>query len=208
MARKQHTDSALLQRLIDGIESERPQHHRAAIVALVTEGPLFVHQDAIEALPTWSVEAFGMARAEAMQFLRTIVRQRASAVPAQMGTSDPMHFSAMAVGDRVACEVEGFLEDVVKLQLVVLLTKVGLSSVKTCPGPDCRRIFVKTYRREFCSPQCQNKRYMRIKRTNRKIPRTTKRGASTPTGSRRNRETKQRRTTQWVSYDSADRFGG
>jgi hypothetical protein len=47
------------------------------------------------------------------------------------------------------------------LQLVMLLDRVGLSAVRRCGAADCRRLFVKTYRREFCSERCQKRAHKR-----------------------------------------------
>jgi hypothetical protein len=49
----------------------------------------------------------------------------------------------------------------VLLQLVLLLHTVGLRNVWKCSAPDCARLFIKTYRRAFCSPRCQKRAYMR-----------------------------------------------
>ena len=54
------------------------------------------------------------------------------------------------------------VRNVVVLQLVMLLNEVGLHNVRVCGA--CPRLFVKTYRREFCSVQCQQRKYKRIKR--------------------------------------------
>ena len=43
------------------------------------------------------------------------------------------------------------------MQTVLLLHEVGLANVLECAAPDCQRLLVKVYRREFCSVQCQKR---------------------------------------------------
>ena len=49
--------------------------------------------------------------------------------------------------------------DLVVLQLVLLLHTVGLHNIRFCAAPDCPgpHLFVKSYRREFCSVRCQKR---------------------------------------------------
>ena len=72
----------------------------------------------------------------------------------------PLTFSVTATTDRVELAVASWdVFDLVALQLVLLVQRVGLRNVRACP--DCRRVFVKTYRRTFCSKRCQKRAQQR-----------------------------------------------
>ena len=56
---------------------------------------------------------------------------------------------------------EGNVEGVAVLQLVQLLEAVGIANVRQCQASPCLRLYVKTYRRQYCSPRCQKRAQMR-----------------------------------------------
>ncbi len=83
----------------------------------------------------------------------------------KLWTVGSVGFSASLKDGRVTTLVESSdVRNVVMLQMVMLLHEVGLQNVRVCGVADCQRLFVKTYRREFCSVRCQQRNYKRIKR--------------------------------------------
>ena len=66
-------------------------------------------------------------------------------------------FSPFSEKERVVLMGEGPLRELLLLQLLMLLEQVGLGNVRACDAADCQRIFVKTYRRTFCSLKCQRR---------------------------------------------------
>jgi hypothetical protein len=162
MPRKRHSLETLLTKVVSLIESDNDRDIRQVVSALVLEGPLMVEITAAD-LSVLPIDAFLTPRAEALQFLRTIVRLN-NVSRAQMGTHKHFNFTAEARGDVVMCSLAGELSDVTKLQLVVLLRMLGLPKVRRCQRAGCLKIFVKRYRREYCSRQCQNRVFMAEKR--------------------------------------------
>jgi hypothetical protein len=53
---------------------------------------------------------------------------------------------AEVVNNRVVFNADGKPRDLVVLQLFALLHEVGIAHLRECQAPDCRRLFVKTYR--------------------------------------------------------------
>jgi endogenous inhibitor of DNA gyrase (YacG/DUF329 family) len=161
---------ALLQRVITGLENDSPVTYRGAVLALLSEGPLLcpeallkeIQQPATEEWDAGIVRMSDVLRAELLAYLRQTVRNEDTGVvgyPISIGHS--VTFSAIAAGRRVTCGAEGAMRDVVVLQMLLLLDRVGLSNVRICGVGDCQRLFVKTYRREFCSARCQQRDYKR-----------------------------------------------
>jgi hypothetical protein len=163
VARKRDTSpEALLQRVIADLEHDRLATQRRAVLALLAEGPLLcsdaLHREIQQPNPdlmTW--------RAELLQFLRTLVRvDGQEPTQAQIGTYGFLTFDGHHAGGRVDVAAGGRdVRDLVVLQLVLLLREVGLRNVRKCGIGDCRHLFVKTYRREFCSIRCQQRDYKR-----------------------------------------------
>jgi len=54
--------------------------------------------------------------------------------------------------------ITGTAEQVVIFKLVMLIRAVGRKRILEC---DCKRLFIKTGRREYCSERCQKRVYMR-----------------------------------------------
>jgi hypothetical protein len=104
------------------------------------------------------------------QFVRTVVRSRREPFAySPIGLYGPLTFRALVNADEtIRVGVEGTIRELVILQLVFLLHEVGLSQVRMCTAPQCDRIFVRSYRQEFCSLACQ-------KRTNKARLRQVKR---------------------------------
>jgi hypothetical protein len=108
------------------------------------------------------VRGDSLVRAELLAFLRQTVRNEGTgAVGNGISITNPITFSATATGRRVTYAAQGRMRDIAILQLVLLLDHVGLSNVRRCGVGDCHRLFVKTYRREFCSVRCQARDYKR-----------------------------------------------
>jgi hypothetical protein len=174
MARKRYTvPETVLRRVIEGLEDEDLAKNRAAIELLLTEGPL----DATETLrrereqpETFPLDEgvileVDLVRAELLALLRQIVRLRDSTDRGYGITlQGPTRLFAQAVGHDVHFAPEGRTRDVVILQLVLLVQAVGLRNVRKCEATDCARLYVKTYRREFCSSRCQKRTQMRAYR--------------------------------------------
>ena len=171
MTRKRDTSpEGLLQRVITDLENDDPEAHRDAVLGLLCQGPLLCSETFIKefkqpAVEDWDVgvvRADAVVGAELLAFLRQTVRNEGTgAVGYGISTNHSMTFSAVATRRRVTCRAEGAMRDVAILQLVLLLDRVGLSNLRICGVEDCQRLFVKTYRREFCSVRCQQRDYKR-----------------------------------------------
>ena len=171
MARKRDTPpETLLQRVIANLENDSPSTHRDAVLALLREGPLLcpetlrseLQQPAGVQVDGGVLSGDSLVRAELLAFLRQTVRYEDTGVRGYgISIRGPVTFSASAAGRRVTLGAEGSMRDVVVLQMQMLLDRVGLSNVRMCGVGDCQRLFVKTYRREFCSARCQQRDYKR-----------------------------------------------
>ena len=162
---KRYTPETALQRVIEALEDDDPNVHEQAVVDLLQLGPLLV-SDTIVRRPQDSTRS--EVRAELLAFLRSTIL---NSPVAGMGLHRPASFRARTVDGRVVCEADGDGRDLVLLQLVLLLHQVGLPNVRVCKAGDCRRMFVKLYRREFCSARCQKRAYMRQRRENERAKR-------------------------------------
>lgn len=60
--------------------------------------------------------------------------------------------------------VAGDASDVVVLQFWETVAVVGLRNIRKCDARDCQQLFIKTYRRTFCSERCQKRANKRIQR--------------------------------------------
>jgi hypothetical protein len=68
---------------------------------------------------------------------------------------------ATAYEPRVDVLVHGQPRDWLLYRVIRLLEQVGAQNLKTCPAPECGRLFLKVTRKEFCSARCQSRIYMR-----------------------------------------------
>jgi hypothetical protein len=159
--RKRYRPDAVLSRLIGALESEDDQAHRIAIVELLQRGPLICEGVIGRIDRTDQNGDILTLRAVLLGFLRSIVRDSQFGRFSQgIGTYKAMNFRANT-GAVTSCAVDGDLHDVAVLQLITLLHIVGLGDVRECSAPDCQRLYVKAYRREFCSPRCQKRTHTR-----------------------------------------------
>jgi hypothetical protein len=133
--------------------------------------------------PATEIPHYRLVGLELIQFLRNVVRTRdltvAKAVrlsgtrftvevPDATGGIDfhshAIRLHAMAHGRAVKQWIDGPMREVAILQLMALLEVAGLPTVQACSAADCRRLFVKVYRRQFCSVRCQKRSYARMRR--------------------------------------------
>lgn len=159
-----------LQRVIRGLEDAPNDdafstRHLQPIRDLVLGGPLIVNDRWHQALKEPQPMA-ALWRAEFLQFLRTLVRTADhSWIGYSLLTEGGFKFTSAVVGDRVRCDVDSqSIRDVALLHLILRLHDVGLRNVRQCARPDCQRLFIKSYRREFCSIQCQQRQNKRVQR--------------------------------------------
>ena len=149
MPKKRHTathEAALLDLVIGAIEDAENDHgHTEALTRLLRHGPVVCHER--------DPEPAALLRLELLAFLRSIVRDSADGRESYAGIElSRIRLTARVNSDRqgrVQLSASGAARDLVKLQLVTLLQMVGLRNVRQCAAPDCQRIFVKQYRREF-----------------------------------------------------------
>jgi hypothetical protein len=167
MRRKRDTTpEALLRRVIAELEeSDELNHrsHRAALLTLLSAGPLMTSDTLLQELDTPTSDVSSI-RAELVAFLRQAVRLRGMGMDFELeyglalDHTVPMQFFALATPrHRVFLFAKGSARDIAILQLLVLLDQVGMDNVRNCAAPNCPRLFVKTYRREFCSARCQQR---------------------------------------------------
>ena len=165
MKEKRYTPETGLQRIIEWLEDDDPAVHEQTVIDLLQYGPLRV-SDTVLQRPQTSHPS--LVRAELLAFLRSAVLN--SPVNG-MGLYHPASFRARTAEGRVYCEADGDGRDLVLLQVLLLLHQVGLPNIRICKAGDCGRMFVKLYRREFCSARCQKRAYMRQRRQNEKAKR-------------------------------------
>ena len=60
-------------------------------------------------------------------------------------------------GDKPLAAVNGQPRDVLRYAASTTLQLVGIDRLRLCPAPDCRHVFVKIGRREYCSARCQRR---------------------------------------------------
>jgi CGNR zinc finger len=153
----------LLQRVIRSLEqSDRENHrsHRAAVLALLSEGPLMCSETLLREIESPD-PGVSLIRAELIAFLRQTVRlaDQGGLFGYPISLAEVRLF-ATAAGRRVIGAAEGSVRDMAVLQLFLLMQSVGLRNVRMCGAAEpggCQRIFVKTYRRTFCSMRCQKR---------------------------------------------------
>jgi hypothetical protein len=185
--KRYESPDAVLTRVIKGLErSDHPLGgddaaaetrvvlaYRTALIELLAFGPLACSEaltregSAESRLPSEEVVNL---RAELLQFLRSAVRRSGTGTPSTSISQYGGVTFAVRVDDdgRAGILAAGSSRALVLLQLVMLLDIVGLDNVRICSAPDCPgdghpapRLYVKTYRREFCSVRCQKRVYAR-----------------------------------------------
>lgn len=153
-----------LAQVIQGLEQGTTKGARSAVLALLSGGPLFCSDALLNEItedgrPLGNDE-LALIGAELTAFLRAVVREQAQGrFSGALSVYRPVTFAANLAGTEVACAVDGPTRELAVLQLIMLLERVEMKSVRVCPG--CPRLFVKTYRRKFCSVRCQKRIYAR-----------------------------------------------
>jgi len=156
------SSEALLQAVIDDIQTDDPTRYGAAVDALVSQGPLqsvAVRPD-VELFEGGQDAMLLALRAELWAWLREQVRLREAHADV-FGRGIWLNDRVRLVGNGASLGIEGTRRNVAIVQLAFLVDRVGLRNVRVCGVWDCPHFFVKTYRKEFCSVQCQKKHYMR-----------------------------------------------
>lgn len=166
MTRKRYTSPVVvLQRAIAGLEREDQRSQRDAVLSLLMDGP-WVVTDATARLPQES--SISEVRAELLAFFRTLAGGRQAG---EIGLYHSITLAARHRDGRAECEARGDGRDLVMLQAGLLVHLVGLPSIRTCEAADCPHLFVRRYRRTFCSARCQKRAYMRARRENERLQR-------------------------------------
>ena len=177
MTRKRDTQpETLLTTVIRALERGDYQSGREAVLSLLAHGPLLAFETLIKELnrePPFPSKEVSRTVDELLAFLRSIVGTQGQRHSHGISLNEPVTFTATtsAVAGRfratrvssfqirhhVVCAASGSTRDLVVLQFVLLIRMVGLGNVQVCAAPECPRLFVKTYRREFCSVTCQKR---------------------------------------------------
>ena len=177
MTRKRDTQpETLLATVIRALERGDYQSGREAVRSLLAHGPLLAFETLSKELkrePPFPSEEVSRTVDELLAFLRSIVGtqgQRLShgislnevtftaTTSAVAGPSRATRVSSFQTRHHVVCVASGSTRDLAVLQFVLLIRMVGLGNVQVCAAaPECPRLFVKTYRREFCSVTCQKR---------------------------------------------------
>lgn len=143
--------------------------YHATFMDLLADGPLDCGDVVAQERPTGlglQPGVVSVLRAELMQFLESTVR-RSTSTPIALDGSPTIAFTARLVDGRATVAATGPIRALILLQLVMLVKEVGLANVHACKA-NCGRIFVKVYRRAFCSVQCQKRFNAREQRRNAK----------------------------------------
>jgi hypothetical protein len=173
MTRKHDTTTAaaeFLHEAVRQLEDHEDDPRHPAPIALLTRGPLSISRELLEEPQR---DTPNEVRAELLSFLRRLVAGR----PVALDIGSVMLLPALING-RMVWSAEGGLRDLAKLQLVLSLSAAGLENVRVCPAPTpfrggpplaiCGKLFVKTYRREYCGNRCQQRAYKRLLRARNK----------------------------------------
>ena len=163
MAKKRYTPpDTLLQTVISDLERGTPKGNREGVRALLVRGPLIfpeaiadelVHQPATD-------DALARLSGEMLAFLRGLVQAEGRVSGTEITVQQPVTFAGRLADGDVTCLAAGRdMHDLAVQQLIVLIHTVGLHGIRLCAAPDCPgpRLFVKTYRREYCSVRCQKR---------------------------------------------------
>jgi CGNR zinc finger len=145
-----------LAHVIERLEKEEARENSLGLSLLALAGPLYL-DGAYRVIQSLSDDDIRRIRGELLTFLRGIVR-----AASKNSFASPMHVTGdVSVGlepsGKAVSLVRGQLRDQLLMQLIVKLHQVGLRSVRGCGAPDCSRLFVKRYRREYCSARCQKR---------------------------------------------------
>lgn len=170
------------------------QEARAALRTALQDGPAVVVGDAAYEIAAWPASKVAALQSELMSFLRGLVGLRdqgddeSTLMPKLVVTK--LELSAVALPLKkptdpqpprspgaVFLAVDGSAEDVIRYQLLLLLSSFGTSTIQRCGDKwfsnperlgkidrsetDCTKLYVENGRREFCSTLCQKRVYQR-----------------------------------------------
>lgn len=162
----------VLNEVIAGLEMGGNQRVQA-LQDLFEWGPLFASQptgQSVYGANGWIDDHADTVGSELLGFIRAVTRNTdvPATVPGALHVDGDLAFGASRREDgTINISVSGrHLRDILVQQLVTLLRLVGLKHVRSCAAPDCERIYVKTDKREYCSPQCQKRVWARTRRAN------------------------------------------
>jgi hypothetical protein len=79
-----------------------------------------------------------------------------------------LSFYAIRRDGELSIQVLGSHLDRMLYQIIRVIERVGVDRLLRCQAPDCKRLFLKVTRKEFCSTKCQMRMYMRGKRADEK----------------------------------------
>lgn len=168
---------AILISILHWLQDDRP---RDAVLLLLEHGLLDTRAVAEREKMTPSLDAVGFPATEItgpelLAFLQTAVRLRGvrgdgpgglatSSALATLPGAQIVHRVATNARGEVTHQVDAPTREAAILQWVALLSLVGLRHVRPCGAPDCSKLFLKMFRREFCSIQCQKRTKKRAER--------------------------------------------
>lgn len=172
-----HQEPIALARKVVTLLDERtdPESHRRAIFNLLTNGPCFTQEETIAELKRLSAAEIAPIAQALQVYLRAAVRLTIPRTPIDLSG---VRVYTIRSGHSAISFMDGPLLGQAGHALVLLLHLVGFENLWPCGASDCPRIFVKTYRREFCSERCQKRTYKRQERD-------TARAARSHTGTKR-----------------------
>jgi len=156
----------LLRDVITSLEASTARKWRHAIMRLLAEGPLLTSDAFRHVTDHRDDPAYAEIGAELLAFTREVVRLGGNVdAAAGIATESGARFRVQPVKGSAHLLADGAtVRDAAILQYVWLIYSVGLDNVRACGAPDCPHVFVKSYRREYCSLNCQrrtNKRQQR-----------------------------------------------
>jgi hypothetical protein len=137
--------------------------YHEALMDLLAHGPLRCDEAVAREQETTPLRPeLAIIRLELLQLIGSTIQggtyggssSRIELIPSPV---EPIAMTVRVVEGRAEIAATGDTRSLVILQIVLLLQEVGLANVHECSASDCRRLFVKVYRREFCSVQCQKR---------------------------------------------------
>jgi hypothetical protein len=180
------TPEVVLQRLIPALEREPLDLAvaRRTLRGLLAQGPIRFADEVLQQFDEWAADALevGIVYRELLQFLRGAVRLR------DLGERGPRPRIEIATVTLSLTLERGRLvpageaqtssiRSAIVLQLWELVRVVGVNHLRKCTATDCARLFVKLYRRKFCSATCErrtNKRALRARARDQRQKRRTR----------------------------------
>jgi hypothetical protein len=178
MPRKRYSDpERTLTSVLHLLEQDDITSARVALSLLFSHGPL-------EAPDFFADVAVDADLITARNALREMVRWLAvqPGVPLKWTLTAPLTFGFVMAKRRPVLGLyrpDAFttaaLVDASRLVFFTAAREVGLANLVPCAAPDCAHTIVRFHKRTFCSPTCQKRTYMRVRRDNERIKRARRR---------------------------------